>query len=203
MSLSLQTLNRTGYCERLEGLDRLTLLKMAEDASGIAPTAAEVLLGITAGDIAAQALELALDGYVKFVRTGRATTNDTDTLELVARGVTAGAGFVRRIEISADSVDDAGVSSFERRFIVEGGATPTLGTFGGASGYETQIESAQGGASTAADYTRTVQVGTEPQTFGFAAGAGTLTFTYTGQTGDVTNYRYEIRVFPKRALTFE
>lgn len=203
MTISLQTLNRTGYCERLEQFDRLTLLKMAEDASGLQPTAAETALGITAGDIAAQALELALDGYVKFVRTGRATTNDTDTLELVARGVTAGAGFVRRIEISADSVDDAGVASFERRFIVEGAATPVLGTFGGAAAVETTIETSTGGASTSIDYTRTIQAGTEAQTFGFAAGAGTLTFTYTGQTGDVTNYRYEIRVFPKRALTFE
>lgn len=203
MSTSNLTLNRPGYCERLEFLALPDLLKVGLDGAGLNPTTAETALGITAGDIAAQALELAHKGYVSFVRTGRCTTNDTITLELVARGVTADAGFVRRIEIRAHSVDDAGVASYERRFIVEGGATPTLQFFGGVTGYETQIESAQGGASTAADYTRTQQAGSEAQTFAFAAGAGSLTFTYTGQSGDVTNVWFEIRVFPKLALTFE
>jgi hypothetical protein len=203
MTTSNLTLSRVGYAERIENIAPRTLLRMALDGQGLEPTAAEVLLGITAGDIAAQILELATKGYVSFVRTGNCTTNDAVTLELMARGVTAAASTVRRIEIQAHSIDDAGLASYERRFIVEGAATPVLGTFGGAAAVETTIETATGGASTAIDYTRTVQVGTEPQTFAFAAGAGTLTFTYTGQTGDVTNFRFEIRVFPKIALTFE
>ena len=136
MTTSNLTLNRPGYCERLEFLGLPELLRVGLDGSGMAPTTAETALGITAGDIAAQALELAHKGYVSFVRTGRCTTNDTITLELVARGVTADAGFVRRIEIRAHSVDDAGLVSFERRFIIEGASTPIVDIFLGDNATE-------------------------------------------------------------------
>lgn len=203
MSTSNLTLSRVAYCERLESLSPRALLGLALDGQGLAPTTAETTLGLTAGEIAAQALELATKGYVKFVRTGRCTTTDTITLELIARGVTFDAGFVRRIEISAHSVDDAGVASYERRFVIEGGATPTINTFGGVGTTETTMLKGSAGSEVAFDYTRTVQAGTEDQTFALAAGASTLTFTYTGQSGDVTNVYFEIRVFPKLALTFE
>jgi len=202
MTTSNLTLSRVAYCERLEDFKLAKLLSIGL-SGGLAPTTAETALGLTAGDIADQALELALKGYVSFTRTGTCSTNDAVTLELVARGVTASAGFVRRIEIRAMSVDDAGLTSYERRFEVEGGATPTLQHYGGSEPVERTIETATGGASTSIDYTRTIAAGTEAQTFGFAAGASSLTFTYTGQTGDVTNFRFEVRVFPKVALTFE
>lgn len=203
MTTSNLTLSRVAYCERLEDFKIAKLLAIGL-SGGLAPTAAETLLGLTAGDIADQALELATKGYVSFTRTGTCSTNDAVTLELVARGVSAvSASFVRRIEILAHSVDDAGVASFERRFIIEGGATPTINTFGGVETTEGTMLKGSAGSEVAFDYARTVQVGTEAQTFGFAAGAGTLTFTYTGQSGDVTNFRFEVRVFPKVALTFE
>lgn len=202
MATSNLTLSRVAYCERLEDFKLAKLLGIGL-SGGLAPTTAEAALGLTAGDIADQALELACKGYVSFTRTGTCSTNDAVTLELVARGVTASAGFVRRIEIRAISVDDAGVASYERRFEIEGGATPTINTFGGVVTSEETLLKGSAGSEVALDYTRTVQVGTEAQTFGFAAGAGSLTFTYTGQTGDVTNFRFEVRVFPKVALTFE
>lgn len=203
MTTSNLTLSRAGYCERLEGFGLAELLRIGQDGSGLAPTAAETLLGITAGDIAAQALEMALRGYVTFKRTFTCSTNDTVTLELIARGVTADAGFVRRLETRVHSVDDAGVASFERRYFIEGGATPTINYMGGVVTSEETLLKGSAGSEVALDYTRSVQVGTEAQTFALAAGAGTLTFTYTGQSGDVTNGEFEIRVFPKTKITFE
>lgn len=203
MTTSNLTLSRAGYCEALEQLALPDLLKMGLDGSGRTPTAAEVLLGITAGDIAAQALELALRGYVTFKRTFTCSTNDTVTLELVARGVTASAGSIRRIEAQCDSVDDAGVAHFERRYFIEGGATPTLNYMGGVVTSETTMLKGSAGSEVALDYTRSVQVGTEAQTFDLAAGASSLTFTYTGQSGDVTNGQFEVRVYPKNTITFE
>lgn len=203
MTTSNLTLNRVGYCERLENFGLAELLRMGADGSGLAPTTAETTLGITAGDIAAQALELALRGYVTFRRTGTCSTNDAVTLELIARGVTAAAGTMRRVACLAHSVDDAASASYERSFVVEGAATPVLYHLGGAEAVQRTIETATGGASTSIDLTRTTQAGTEAQTFAFAAGASTLTFTYTGQSGDVTNFDFEVRVYPKSALTFE
>lgn len=197
MATSNLTLSRVAYCERLEDLTPRALLGIALDGQGLQPTTAEAALGLTAGDIAAQALELATKGYVSFVRTGTCSTNDAVTLELIARGVTANAGFVRRIECRAISVDDAGVAAFEQRFIVTGASTPIVDIFLGSDTVES------GGLSAQVDPRRTVAAGTESQTFAFAAGVGTLTFTYTGQSGDVTNFRFEVRVFPKVALAFE
>jgi hypothetical protein len=201
MSTSNTTLSRVAYCERLEFLDRATLLRIGSDGTGLAPTTAETTLGLTAGDIAAQALQLALDGYVSFVRTGRCTTNDTITLELVARGVTADAGFVRRIQVLGHSVDDAGVASFDRSYVIEGGSTPTVQTFGGST--FAAVQTTNGLATLDVDLERTQQASAEAQTLALAAGAGSLTITYTGQSGDVTNMQFEVRVFPKLALTFE
>ena len=196
MATSNLTLSRVAYCERLEDLSLRQLLAIGQ-GGGLQPTAAETTLGLTAGDIADQAMELALRGYVSFVRTGTCSTNDAVTLELVARGVTASAGTVRRVDIRAISVDDAGVAAFEQRFTVTGAATPIVDIFLADNATES------GGSSAQVDACRTVAAGTEAQTFGFAAGAGSLTFTYTGQSGDVTNFRFEVRVFPKVALTFE
>lgn len=196
MTTSNLTLSRVAYCERLEDFKLAKLLSIGLNG-GLQPTAAEALLGLTAGDIADQALELALRGYVTFTRTGTCSTNDAVTLELVARGVTANAGFVRRVDCRAISVDDAGVAAFEQRFTVTGASTPIVDIFLGDNATES------GGSSAQVDPSRTVAAGTEAQTFGFAAGAGSLTFTYTGQSGDVTNFRFEVRVFPKVALTFE
>lgn len=196
MTTSNLTLSRVAYCERLEDFNILQLLGIAQ-AGGLAPTTAETALGLTAGDIALQAAELATRGYVTFTRTGTCSTNDAVTLELVARGVTANAGFVRTVECRAISVDDAGVAAYEQRFRVTGASTPIVDIFLGDNSTES------GGLSASVDPARTVAAGTESQTFGFAAGAGSLTFTYTGQSGDVTNFRFEVRVFPKVALTFE
>lgn len=197
MTTSNLTLSRVAYCERLEQLSLANLLRIGMDGSGLQPTAAETTLGLTAGEIANQALEMALKGYVSFIRTGTCSTNDAVTLELMARGVTAAAGSVRRIECAAISVDDAGVAAFEQRFTVTGAATPIVDIFLGDNSTES------GGLSAAVDPSRSVAAATEAQTFGFAAGAGTLTFTYTGQSGDVTNFRFEVKVYPKVALTFE
>lgn len=202
MTISLETLNRPGYCERLESLSLPALVRVAQDGAGLAPTAAETLLGITAGDIALQALELSQKGYVSFIKSAACTTTDAVTIELIARGVTFPASSVRRIEITAHSCDDAGVASYERRFVIEGAATPVIGTFGGVAATETTMLKGSAGSEVAFDYTRTEQAAAESQTFALAAGASTLTFTYTGQSGDVTNVWFQVKVFPKIALPF-
>lgn len=202
MATSNLTLSRVAYCERLEDLSLRQLLAVGQ-SGGLAPTTAETALGLTAGDIADQAIELATQGFISFTRTGTCSTNDAVTLELIARGVTCSAGFVRRIEVDSISVDDAGLCAFERRFVIEGGATPTIQVFGEAAAAETTMLKGSAGSEVAFDYTRTQPASSEAQTFGLAAGASTLTFTYTGQSGDVTNFRFRVKVFPKVALTFE
>lgn len=194
MTASNLTLSRAGYCARLEQLALPDLFKVAQDGSGLTPTAAEVLLGITAGDIAAQALELALRGYVTFKRSFTCSTNDTVTLELIARGVDAPAGTWRRIDILCSSGDDAGVASFHRRYGVLGATTPVLDEFA-------QLATTPASLPVDVDLARTAQAGTEAQTFAMAAGASTLTITYTGQSGDVTTGFFEVRVYPKESLT--
>lgn len=194
MTLSNETLNRPGYCERIENFGLDELLRIGSDGSGLAPTAAETLLGITAGDIAKQALEHALRGYVTFRKGFTASTNDAVALELVARGVTAGAGSWRRIDIVSVSGDDAGIARIARSYGVLGAATPVLDEF-------PSIVLMTAGLPADVDIQRTVAAATEPQTFAMAAGAGTLTVTYTGQTSDVTNGFFEVRVYPKTALT--
>lgn len=194
MTTSNLTLSRAGYCERLEQLGLRELLRTGIDGQGLQPTAAEVLLGITAGDIADQALELATKGYVSFKRTFTCSTNDTVTLELIARGVTASAGSWRKIELVGSCGDDAGVATFTRTYGVLGATTPVLDVT-----FADYLRTAS--LPVEFDPERTAQAGTEAQTLAMAAGSGTLTVTYTGQSGDVTTGFFEVRVYPKENLT--
>ena len=195
MTITNETLSRVGYCARLEDFQRSELLKMGLDGSGLAPTAAETALGITAGDIAAQALELALDGYVTFKKTFTCSTNDAVTLELVARGVSIASGTWRRIDCLCSSGDDAGVASFTRRYGVLGASTPVLDVYPLAT---VLIDGSP--AAVVTDLERTATAAAEAQTFALAAGSGTLTVTYTGQSSDVTSGFFEVRVYPKQTL---
>ena len=195
MTTSNLTLSRVAYCERLENFGRAELLRMGMDGSGLAPTSAETTLGLTAGEIAAQALEMALDGYVTFKRSFTCSTNDTVTLELIARGVTADAGSWRRIDLLGSTGDDAGVASFHRRYGVLGATTPVLDVFPLGTAL---IDGSP--APVVNDFERTSQASAEAQTLAMAAGSGTLTITYTGQSGDVTTGFFEVRVYPKNAL---
>lgn len=83
----LSTCTPAGYCNRIEQFDRSTLLKIGLDGTGLAPTSAETTLGITAGSIARQALQLALDGFVTFEFTMAADTNTAGVFNLTTKGV--------------------------------------------------------------------------------------------------------------------
>lgn len=119
-----------GYCARLEQLDRAALLKMGLDGAGLAPNTAETALGITAGSIAAQALQLALDGYVEFDMLGQTETNDTvTTFNLTDRGVDfLTVGTYRRVEVYAFITSDAEAALIRRDAMVTGAATPVVVT---------------------------------------------------------------------------
>jgi hypothetical protein len=202
MTTSNLTLSRVAYAERVlenEGRSVADLLRIGLDGTGIAPNTTETALGLTAGDIAAQCLELALRGYVTFKRSFTCSTNDSVTLELIARGVTASAGSYRRIDVLGSAGDDAGVATFHRRYGVLGATTPVLDVFGGSTGAAVQTTS--GLTTVDVDLERTEQAAAEAQTLAMAAGSSTLTITYTGQSGDVTTGFFEVRVYPKNSLT--
>ena len=194
MTVSNETLNRPGYCERIESFGQAELLRMGLDGTGLAPNATETALGITAGDIAAQMLELATKGFVTFRKGFTCSTNDAVALEMVARGMTAAAGSWRRLDTIAVSGDDAGIARISRSYGVLGAATPVLDEF-------PSIVLMTAGLPADVDIQRTVAAATEAQTFATAAGSGTGTVTYTGQSGDVTTGFFEVRVYPKQALT--
>src|SRR5690606_2449420 len=86
------------YCQRIESLSHGALLKIGLDGQGFEPDTDEVALGLTAGEIARQCLELALKGYVTLRVEGTTDTNtaDSDALNLSDVGVTFPAATVRR-----------------------------------------------------------------------------------------------------------
>lgn len=70
------------YSNRLEQYGRRELLAMGQDGSGLQPTTAEAALGLTAGDIAKLALDMALDGYATFEFKLQTETNDALVINL-------------------------------------------------------------------------------------------------------------------------
>jgi len=130
------------YCQRLEDLSRPVLLKLGLDGVGLEPTTAEEALGLTAGEIARQALELALNGYVTLKVQGTTDTNtaDSDAVNLSDVGVTFADATFRRIEVFARCADNDGMGCVFAAAVVDGGTTPIV----------TDAQDATGGTDTTA-----------------------------------------------------
>lgn len=192
--MSFLNVSRPGYCQRLERFTRSALLRIGLDGQGLEPTAAEVLLGLTAGEIASQALQLALDGYVEFKYQVSESTNGTDVINLTTRTSNVGGGVdtttadgMRKVEYSLQSSDDANYRNFERRFYIK---------------HDTLAVSIVPGSVLLQDALTTVDA--TSGNFG-TAGAETLVpsvsstdviLTYTGQSGDATLATIKVRIFP-------
>jgi|GEM_PF-5603776 len=195
---ALVSISRSGYCERLESFQPAELLRMGLDGTGLAPTAAEVTLGITAGDIALQALELATKGYVSFVTRVSQTTADTSDVILSSRGVSFATGYARKIEVEAISADGDNVTLEETTAIVQGHDTlsSAVVTYYGVAHLVTN------GLGTAAVNPSKTSVsglgltGIGAQTVTVLNSTG-IRARFTGQSSDVVTGTMVVRVYPK------
>lgn len=113
-----------GYCARLENMSRAALLKMGMDGSGLEPTTAEDTLGITAGSIAAQALQLALDGFVTLEFEMAADTNTAGVFNFNDVGVDFVADTSRRIDFECLVSADVDKALIQRTVLIAGASTP-------------------------------------------------------------------------------
>lgn len=118
------------YCARLENMSRSKLLKMGLDGTGLEPTTAEAALGITAGGIAAQALQMGIDGYTTFKYEMRTETNDALVINLTDD---LGVNFLtadtfRRVDLEVYASADADYGFVPQTFIVQGASTPVVAT---------------------------------------------------------------------------
>jgi hypothetical protein len=194
----LVSINRAAYCERLEDMSPQALMRIALDGQGLAPTAAETLLGITAGDIALQALELATKGYVSFVARIADDTNDTADIILSSRGVTFATGFARRVEACAISADGDNVTMEETTAIVQGHDTlsSAVVTYFGVAHLVTNglTVAAVNPSKTSVSGLGLTGIGAQTVTILNSTG---IRVRYTGQSSDVWTGTLIARVYPK------
>jgi hypothetical protein len=168
--------SRPGYCQRIERFSRQALLRIGMDGTGLEPTTAEAALGLTAGEIASQALALALDGYVEFEYAVSETTNGTDD-------------GMRKVEYSLQSSDDANYRNFERRFYIKNDTLAVSIVPGSVLLQDalTTVDATSGNFGTAGAETLVPSVSSTD-----------VILTYTGQSGDATLATIRVRIFPLR-----
>ncbi len=195
---ALVTISRAAYCERLESFGQRELLAMGLDGSGLAPTAAETTLGITAGDIAAQALELATKGFVTFTARLSQTTNDTSDIILSSRGVTFATGFARKIIAEVIAADGDEVTLERCTAVVQGHdtlASAVVTEFGLAHLVTSGLTvAAVNPSKTSASGLGLTVIGGQTLTILNSTG---IRVRYTGQSSDVTTGTMVVQVFPK------
>jgi hypothetical protein len=195
---ALVSISRSGYCERLESFQPAELLRMGLDGTGLAPTAAEVTLGITAGDIALQALELATKGYVSFVTRVSQTTADTSDVILSSRGVSFATGYARKIEVEAISADGDNVTLEETTAIVQGHDTlsSAVVTYYGVAHLVTSglTVAAVNPSKTSVSGLGLTGIGAQTVTVLNSTG---IRARFTGQSSDVVTGTMVVRVYPK------
>jgi hypothetical protein len=171
---------------------------MGLDGTGLAPTAAEVTLGITAGDIALQALELATKGYVSFVTRVSQTTADTSDVILSSRGVSFATGYARKIEVEAISADGDNVTLEETTAIVQGHDTlsSAVVTYYGVAHLVTNglTVAAVNPSKTSVSGLGLTGIGAQTVTVLNSTG---IRARFTGQSSDVVTGTMVVRVYPK------
>lgn len=183
------------YCGRLENYSRAELLKMGLDGSGLSPTSAETTLGITAGSIAEQALQLALDGYVTFYATMAADTNTAGVINLTD---TLGVDFLtascsRRVDVEAYVKADVDAGAVNESYLVACAATPIVYRY---------LQGFTADAAAAANARATVGAGdVTTAILGSAAvlsqSSNDVILTLTGITNIDTTWVVKIKVYPK------
>lgn len=195
---ALVSISRAAYCARLEDMSFQKLVKLALDGQGLVPTTAEAALGITAGDIAAQAAELAFKGYVEFIARVSQTTNDTSDIILSSRGVTFATGFARRIDAVCVSADGDNVTMEETSAIIEGNDTlaSAVVTYFGVAHLVTNglTVAAVNPHKTSVNGLGLTGIGAQTVTILNSTG---VRVRYTGQSSDVTTGTLIARVYPQ------
>lgn len=183
-AIVITSVSRPGYCARLEQFGRAELLRIGLDGTGLQPNATEVALGITAGEIASQALQLALDGYVSIVQNGTADTNTSSpTYDYTARGVTTPDATTRVIETFCYIADNDGQGIVHGTAQVDGGSTPIVVT---DSADADPLVSGLGGTPTAVISVSTANV----------------ILTTVGISAVPTRWIIEHRIFPAQRLAY-
>ena len=186
------------YCARLESFERRTLLQMGLDGNGLTPTTAEAALGVTAGGIAAQALQMALDGYTTFDFQVVAETNDAVTINLTTL---LGINFTttstyRRVEFETFTSADADVGMVRRAAIVQGAATPVCAQTAVTSVADIGLATIEAGllkSVAAGDLLASAAV---IPFCSLAVSTADLVLTYTGISNIDTNATVRIYVYP-------
>lgn len=185
-----------GYCNRLEQFSRRALLSIAQ-SGGLQPTAAETLLGITAGSIADQALQLALDGYVTFEFTMAADTNTAGVFNLTTKGVDfLTVSCSRTVEYEIFVKADVDAALLTQKALVACAATPIVYNL---------IKTVEAGGSSAAASVRDIGAGdlistaTVVPTATLSVSTADVVLTLTGVANIDTTWRVLVKVFPKTA----
>jgi hypothetical protein len=182
------------YCGRIEQFGQAELLRMGLDGTGLTPTTAESTLGLTAGSIAGQMLQLATKGYVEFVLTMAADTNTAGVLNLTD---TLGVDFLtastsRRVEVDALIKADVDASWVKERFLVACAATPVVYRF---------LQGFTADAAAAANASATVGAGDITTAINGSAAvlsqsSNDVILTLTGITNIDTTWVVYVRVYP-------
>jgi hypothetical protein len=184
-----------GYCNRLEQFGRAELLRIGTDGSGLAPTTAEAALGITAGSIAQQALQLALDGFVTFEFTMAADTNTAGVFNLTTKGVDfLTTSCTRRVGFECLVKADVDAAFLFQESIVACAATPIVynpAITVDPAGTATSIRSIGAGDLTSTAVTVPTAV--------LSVSTADVILTLTGVTNIDTTWVVKVKVYPKVA----
>ncbi len=186
------------YCARLENFSRAALLKLGLDGQGFAPTTAEAALGITAGGIAKQALDMALDGYTTFDFQAVAETNDALTMNLTDL---LGIDFLtvstyRRVAWEVYANADADVGLVKREAIVQGAATPIVIQTAVTSVADIGLATIEAGLLKSVAAGDLLAAGAVIPFCSLAQSSNDIVLTYTGISNIDTNATVRVYVYP-------
>lgn len=191
----VSTITPAAYCERLERFSRRTLLGIAQ-SGGLQPTTAEAALGITAGSIADQALQLALDGYVEFVFTMAADTNTAGVVNLTD---TLGVDFLtadtsRRLDAEVFVSADVDKGLVKEEVLIKCAATPVVYRL--LQGFTADAAAAANARAAGAGDWSVALLGAAAV---FSQSSNDIILTLTGITDIDTRWFVRLRVYPKYA----
>jgi hypothetical protein len=190
----VSTLTPAGYCVRLEQFDRAALLRIGLDGQGLSPTTAETALGITAGSIARQALQLALDGYVEFQFTMAADTNTAGVVNLTDLGVDFPADTSRRLDAEVFVSADVDKGLVKEEVLVAGASTPVVYRL--LQGFTADAAAAANARAAGAGDWSVALLGSAAV---FSQSSDEIILTLTGITNIDTRWVCKVRVYPKVA----
>jgi hypothetical protein len=166
------------------------------DGTGLAPTAAETTLGITAGSIAQQMLQLALDGFVTFEFTMASDTNTAGVFNLTTKGVDfLTASCSRRVDVEAFVKADVDGGSVQETYFVACAATPVVARY--LQGFTADAAAAANArASTGVGDITTAILGSAAV---LTVSTADVILTLTGITNIDVTWVVKVKVYPKFA----